>query len=77
MNLLVEGLTIMAIGLGFVIVFLCVLIFSMCIMSKIVAYLNTLFPEVVEATMVKNTDKSSNDDNEAIALAIAVAKSAN
>ena len=77
MNLLVEGLTIMAIGLGFVIVFLCVLIFSMCIMSKIVAYLNTLFPEVVEAAMAKNTDKSSNDDNEAIALAIAVAKSAN
>ena len=77
MNLLVEGLTIMAIGLGFVIVFLCVLIFSMGIMSKIVAYLNTLFPEVVEAAKVKNTDKASNDDNEAIALAIAVAKSAN
>ena len=75
MNLLIEGLTTMAIGLGFVLLFLCLLIFAMNVMSKVIAYLNTIFPEVVEATQTKTVNKqAAGNDDEAIALALAVAK---
>ena len=64
------GLTLMAIGMGTVLTFLCILIASMRIMSKIVLYLNEIFPEKVEVT---NTTKkvASNSDDEAIAVALA------
>lgn len=75
MNLFLEGLTTMAIGLGFVLLFLCLLIFAMIIMSKVIAYLNTIFPEVVDSTQIKTVKKQADNDDEAIALALAVAKS--
>ena len=76
MNLLLEGLTTMAIGMGFVLLFLCLLILAMNIMSKVIAYLNTIFPEVVESTRsTKNTVKNAENEDEAIALALAVVKS--
>jgi sodium pump decarboxylase gamma subunit len=70
MNNLENGLALLAIGMGFVLSFLCLLIMGMGIMSKIVQYLNKIFPEAVEE--VKSTAKkvSSNVD-EAIAVAIA------
>ena len=75
MNLLLEGLTTMAIGMGFVLLFLCLLILAMIIMSKVIAYLNTIFPEAVETTQAsKNVVKNAANDDEAIALALAVAK---
>ena len=70
MNNLENGIALLAIGMGFVLSFLCLLIIGMGIMSKIVQYLNKIFPEAVEE--VKSTAKkvSSNVD-EAIAVAIA------
>ena len=70
MNNLENGLALLAIGMGFVLSFLCLLIIGMGIMSKVVQYLNKIFPEAVEE--VKSTAKkvSSNID-EAIAVAIA------
>ncbi len=70
MNNLGDGLALLAIGMGFVLSFLVLLIFGMQLMSKIVLWLNKLFPEAVEE--VKSTVKkvSSNVD-EAIAVAIA------
>lgn len=64
------GLTLMAIGMGTVLAFLCILIAAMRIMSKIVLYLNEIFPEKIEVT---NTTKkvASNSDDEAIAVALA------
>ena len=64
------GLTLMAIGMGTVLAFLGILIASMRIMSKIVLYLNEIFPEKIEVT---NTNKkiASNSDDEAIAVALA------
>lgn len=64
------GLTLMAIGMGAVLAFLCILIASMRIMSKIVLYLNEIFPEKIEVT---NTTKkvASNSDEESIAVALA------
>ncbi|MBP3820919.1 OadG family protein [bacterium] len=70
MSNLGNGLALLAIGMGFVLAFLTLLIFAMGMMSKVVAWLNKLFPEAVEE--VKSTAKkvASNVD-EAIAVAIA------
>lgn len=67
---LMLGLTLMAIGMGTVLAFLCILIASMRIMSKIVLYLNEIFPEKVEVT-TSAKKSASNSDEEAIAVALA------
>ena len=70
MNNFENGLALLLIGMGTVLAFLAVLIFAMGIMSKVVGWLNKIFPEAVEE--VKSTAKkvASNVD-EAIAVAIA------
>ena len=70
MNNLENGLALMLIGMGTVLAFLTLLIIAMNIMSKVVGWLNKIFPEAVEE--VKSTAKkvASNVD-EAIAVAIA------
>ena len=65
----ILGLTLMAIGMGTVLIFLCVLIASMHVMSAIVQYLNKLFPEKVE--VVERKVAKSSDDDSAIAVALA------
>ena len=70
MSNLGNGLALLAIGMGFVLAFLALLIFAMGIMSKVVAWLNKLFPEAVEE--VKSTaKKAAAGAEEAIAVAIA------
>lgn len=66
----ILGFTLMGIGMGTVLVFLCVLIGSMRIMSTIVLYLNKIFPEKVE-TVQKVVKKVVSNDDEAIAVALA------
>lgn len=66
---LVLGLQMMGIGMGFVLCFLCLLIVSMMIMSKVVGYLNKIFPEAVEE--VKKIAKKAVDDDSVIAAVIA------
>lgn len=66
-NLLSLGLQMMCIGMGFVLCFLCILIVSMMIMSKVVGYLNKIFPEAVEEP--KKQAKSSDDTDIAVAIA--------
>ena len=61
------GLQMMCIGMGFVLCFLCILIVSMIVMSKVVGYLNKIFPEVVETP--KKQIKSGNDEEIAVAIA--------
>lgn len=70
MNNLENGLALLLIGMGTVLAFLTLLIIAMSIMSKVVGWLNKIFPEAVEE--VKSTAKkvASNVD-EAIAVAIA------
>ena len=70
-EILSEGLVMMCIGMGFVLCFLCMLIISMMVMSKVVGYLNKIFPEIIETP--KKQVKSSSDDTE-IAVAIAAVK---
>ena len=68
-----NGLILLVMGMGFVLVFLTIMIISMYIMSKIVGYLNKIFPEAVEE--VKSTVKKASENvDEAIALAIALVK---
>ena len=65
----VIGLQMMGIGMGFVICFLCILIFGMIIMSKVVGHLNRIFPEAV--VEVKKVAKKVVEADSAIAIAIA------
>lgn len=69
MEQLMEGLTLLGIGLGFVMSFLCILIAGMFGMSAVVRYLNKIFPEKVEVVEKKSV-KAANDDA-AIAVALA------
>lgn len=65
-----NGLVLLGMGMGVVLAFLSIMIFTMGIMSKIICYLNKLYPEAVEEikTTVKKT--AANVD-EAIAVTIA------
>lgn len=67
MEQLMEGLTLLGLGMGFVLCFLCILIAAMYGMSAFVGYLNKLFPEKVEVV----EKKSTKSDDAAIAVAIA------
>lgn len=67
---LLEGLILMVIGMGVVVCFLYVMILVMMIMTKVVGYLNKLFPVQTEEIVTK-TKKISQNVDEAIALALA------
>lgn len=71
-NALLEGVSVMLVGMGTVLVFLCIMIFSMHLMSAGVKYLNKFFPEPVAVQNNGKLKKVSNNDEE-IALAIATA----
>ena len=66
-----EGCILMATGMGTVFSFLVILWFAVSCMSKVVIYLNTLFPEAVKT--VATPVRAANNDVE-IAIAIAAAK---
>ncbi len=70
MNNLENGFALLLIGMGFVLGFLALMILGMILMSKIVGWLNKLFPEAVEEVKTVAKKVSSNVD-EAIAIAIA------
>ena len=52
-----NGLTLLGMGMGFVLCFLTILIFAMFILKNVVQYLNKLFPEAVEE--VKNSSEKN------------------
>lgn len=66
---LLLGIQMMGIGMGFVLAFLCIMIGGMFIMSKVVGYLNKIFPEAVEE--VKKTVKKVAEEDSVIAAVIA------
>ncbi len=68
-ELLIQGISVMCIGMGTVITFLCITIASMLIMSKIVRKLNLIFPEVIPQTAGGSRKAASSNDEE-IAVAI-------
>ncbi len=72
-EILSEGLVMMCIGMGTVLLFLCTLIIAMQVMSACVAKLNEWFPEVVNVKTTPTVAKN-NDDEIAVAIAAAVAR---
>ena len=73
-EILSEGLVMMCIGMGTVLLFLCTLILAMRVMSFCVAKLNKWFPEAVPATPGAKPVSSSNDGAVAVAIAAAIAR---
>ena len=69
---LMQGVSVMLIGMGTVVAFLCVTIISMFVMSFIVGKLNQIFPEAVPA-VAGGAKKAiaSNDDSEVAAAIVA------
>ena len=69
---LMQGGSIMLIGMGTVVAFLCITIISMFVMSFIVGKLNKLFPEAVPV-VAGGAKKvaTSNDDSEVAAAIVA------
>ena len=75
MNNLENGLALLLIGMGTVLAFLTLLIVAMSIMSKVVGWLNKIFPEAVEEVQSTAKKVASNvDDAIAIAIAAIMAK---
>ncbi len=68
-QILSEGFALMIIGMGTVLIFLCIMIFVMNIMSKIVEKINKIFPEPVAVTVGNKKNTKASDDSE-IAVAI-------
>lgn len=69
LELLGDGVIVSIIGMCMVFAFLVILVWAMDLMAIVMRYLNTKFPEAVPEVVTSR--KSANDDNNAIALAIA------
>ena len=69
---IMQGVSVMLIGMGTVIAFLCITIISMFVMSFVEGKLNQLFPEAVPAAAggAKKVT-TSNDDSEVAAAIVA------
>jgi len=75
-EILLDGLVIMCIGMGFVLMFLCIMIWTMGIMSKVVGYLNKKFPEkLLVFETAKKCVIAKEDEIVAVAIAAVIAKS--
>ena len=73
--ILKEGLSMMLVGMGTVLVFLCIMICAMFIMSAAVKKINEIFPEPVPALSgTKKVQKSSDDSEIAAAIVAAMFK---
>ena len=70
---LVQGISVMCIGMGTVVAFLCITILSMFAMSAIVGKLNLLFPEVIPQPAGGGKKVATNSNDEEVAAAIVAA----
>lgn len=67
---LIQGISVMCIGMGTVIAFLLVTIASMNIMSAVVGKLNQIFPEAIPQVASSKVKKVASSCDEEIAVAI-------
>ena len=72
-EILMQGVSVMLIGMGTVVAFLCITIISMFVMSFVVGKLNQIFPEVVPATAGSAKKVATASDDSEIAAAIVAA----
>lgn len=66
-----EGLIITAIGMGTVLMFLIVLVCSINLTAKVLTFVNKFLPEEVAEPVKVASNSSSNDENIAVAIAVA------
>ena len=66
-----EGFSMMLVGMGTVLTFLCIMICAMFIMSACVKKLNEIFPEPVAVTSGPKKQAKSSDDSEIAAAIVA------
>lgn len=71
-ELITQALVIAAMGMGIVISFLCILIFAMSAMAKVIVYINKICPVAVVQSAL--TQKVALNDDSIIAAVIAAAK---
>ena len=71
MPILNEGFAMMLVGMGTVLVFLCIMICSMFVMSAAVKKINEIFPEPVAVTSGAKKVQKSSDDSEIAAAIVA------
>ncbi len=74
LELLKEGCIVMVIGLGMVITFLTIMVFSIEIMHIIIEKLNKIFPPEIKEEVKKVVKAKKPTDDEQIAIAIAASK---
>lgn len=72
-EILMQGVSVMLIGMGTVVAFLCITILSMNVMSFVVGKLNQIFPEAVPATAGGAKKAATSSDDSEIAAAIVAA----
>ena len=72
-EILMEGASVMCVGMGTVFTFLCILILAMTLMSKVVTKLNTIWPEPVAQVAGGAKKKATSGDDSEIAAAIVAA----
>ena len=70
---LMQGVSVMLIGMGTVVAFLCITIVSMFVMSFVVGKLNKIFPEAVPAPAGGAKKVVTSSDDSEIAAAIVAA----
>ena len=70
---IMQGVSVMLIGMGTVVAFLCITIISMFVMSFVVGKLNQLFPEAVPAAAGGAKKVTTSNDDIEVAAAIVAA----
>ena len=73
-NNIQDGVVIMLIGMGVVFGFLAIMVFAMNLMSKIMQKLNAIFPEEIDEDKYAKKQNKSEDNEIALAIALACAK---
>ena len=76
LSLLKDGAVIMSLGMGFVFLFLVIMVYVMRIMAFVIQKINKFFPEVLpqENKYVKKVQNNTSDREIALAIALAYAK---
>ena len=69
LEVLKQGCVLMAMGMGTVVSFLIILIFTMVITHKVLVYINKFFPEALPEAQTSTKSAASNDVEVAIAIA--------
>lgn len=76
-DLFVTGVTIAFIGMSVVLLFLVLMIGVMNVTTKIIEFINKIYPEVVKQEPKRTKKASSGDDEIALAIALAAHQNKN